>query len=179
MLSSCIYFPKIEKILNYNVHVGKDMTLEECKDLCVADMQGRLINNSSVTFRSFINIAGNYHSFPFTCPNIFHNRRTTNSGFGLQVLPTSLIHTNNRSNILPVLLNHKSTFQFTNNSFHFITDQLYIFPPAIHTANRIANKIVPLASKPIMQVHDNLSDHRDITLEPARDVHFGGWFVGV
>ena len=97
----------------------------------------------------------------FTCPNIFHNRRTPNSGFGLQVLPTSLIHTNKRSNILPVLLYHKSTFQFTNKSFHFITDQLYIFPPAIHTANRIANKIVPLASKPITQVHDNLSDHRD------------------
>ena len=77
---------------------------------------GRLINNSSITFRSFINIAGNYHSSrSFTCIYIyiysttqsvtkFHNRRTPNSGFGLQVLPTSLIHTNNLSNITLVLL---------------------------------------------------------------------------
>ena len=33
-----------------------------------------------------------------------------------------------------------------------------MFLPAIHTANRIANKIVPLASKPITQVPDNLLD---------------------
>ena len=102
--------------------------------------------------------------------NIVHNRRTPNSGFGVQVLPTSLIHTNNQSNILPVLLQHKYTLQFTNNSFHFNTESLYIIPPAIHTANRIANKIVPLASKPITQVPDNPSDPRDVTLQPACDV---------
>ena len=43
-----------------------------------------------------------------------------------------------------------------------------MFLPAIHTANRIANKIVPLASKPITQVPDNLSDPRDITFQPVR-----------
>ena len=118
--------------------------------------------NSSVTFRPFINIAGNYHSSPCThVPNIVHNLRTPHSGFG---------HTNNRSNILPILLPHKYTLQFTNNSFHSNTDSLYIIPPVIHTANRIANKIVPLASKPITQVPDNPSHPRDITLQPARDV---------
>ena len=95
---------------------------------------------------------------------------TLRTGFGLRVPPTSLIHTNNRSNILPILLQHKYTLQLTNNSFHSNTNSLYIIPPAIHTANRIANKIVPLASKPITQVPHNLSDTRDITLQPARDV---------
>ena len=141
-------------------------------DVCVVDIWGRSINNSSVTFRTCINIAGNYHSSP--CTNIVHNLRTLYSGFGLRVLPTSLIHTNNRSNILPILLQHKYTLQLTNNSFHSNTDSLYIIPPAIHTANRIANQIVPLASKPIPQVPDNLSDSPDITLQPARDLHFGG-----
>ena len=92
---------------------------------CAADIRGRLINNSSVTFRPFINIAGNYQSSPCThVPNIVHNLRTPHSGFGLRVLPTSLIHTNNLSNILPVLLQHKYTLQFTNNSFHFNTESL-------------------------------------------------------
>ena len=71
----------------------------------VADMRGRLINNSSVTFRSFINIAGNYHSICIhTYIYIVHNRGTPNSGFRVQVLLTSLIHTNNLSNIIQVLL---------------------------------------------------------------------------
>ena len=136
--------------------------------VCVGDIRGRSINNSSVTFRSFINIAGtitHHHSHMY---NLVHNRLTPNSG--VQVLPTSLINTNNQSNILPVLLQHKYTLQFTNNSFHFNTELLYIIPPAIHNANHIANKIVPLASKPITKVPDNPSDPRDITLQPARDV---------
>ena len=141
----------------------------------VADIRGRSTNNSSVTLGPFINIAGNYHSSPCTnVPNIVHNLRTLHSNFGLRVLPTSLIHTNKRSNILPILLQHKYTLQLTNNSFHSNTDSLYIIPPAIHTANRIANQSVPLASKPIPQVPDNLSDSPDITLQPARDLHFGG-----
>ena len=73
-----------------------------------------------------------------------------------------------------MLLQHKYTLQFTDNSFHSNTDSLYIISPAIHTANRIAIKIVPLASRPISQVPDNLSDSPDITLQPARDLHFGG-----
>ena len=128
----------------------------------VADIRGRTINNSSVTFRPFINIAGNYRSSP--CIHVPNSSQSPDSGFGLQVLPTSLIHTNNQSNILSVLLQHKFTLQFTNNSFHSNTESLYIIPPAIHTANRIANKIVHLASKPITQVPDNLSHPQDITL---------------
>ena len=72
-----------------------------------------------------------------------------------------------------LLLQHKYTLQFTNNLFHSNTDSLYIISPAIHTANHIAIKLVPLASKPFTQVPDNLSDSPDITLQPARDLHFG------
>ena len=146
--------------------VGIDVSKVEYT--CVADIRGRSINNSSTTFRPFINIAGDYHSSP--CIHVPNSSQSPDSGFKLRVLPTSLIHTNNQSNIFPVLLQHKYTLQFTNNSFHFNADPLCIIPPAIHTANRIANKIVPLASKPITQVPDNLSDPRDITLQPARDV---------
>ena len=146
--------------------VGIDVSKVEYT--CVADIRGRSINNSSVTLRPFINIAGDYHSSP--CIYVPNSSQSPDSGFRLRVLSTSLIHTNKQSNILLVLLQHKYTFQFTNNSFHFNADPLCIIPPAIHTANRIANKIVPLASKPITQVPDNLSDPRDITLQPARDV---------
>ena len=108
-----------------------------------------------------------YACIMYVCMYV-HNLRTPVSDS--RVLPTSLIHTNNQSNILSVLLQHKYTLQFTNNSFHFNADPPYIIPPPIHTANRIANTIVPLASKHITQVPDNLSDPRDITLQPARDV---------
>ena len=42
--------------------VGIDVSKVE--NTCVADIRGRSINNSSVTFRPFINIAGDYHSSP-------------------------------------------------------------------------------------------------------------------
>ena len=92
----------------------------------------------------------------------------SDSGSDLQILPTSPIHTNQLSNIIPVLLQHKSTSQFRYKSLHLNTDPLYMFPPAIHSTNRITNKIVPLASKPITQLPDNLSYHRDITPQPDR-----------
>ena len=126
--------------------VGIDVSKVEY--ICVADIRGRSINNSCVTFRPFINIAGDYHSSP--CIHVPNSSQSPESGFRLRVLSTSLIHTNKQSNILLVLLQHKYTLQFTNNSFHFNAD--------------------PLASKPITQVPDNLSDPRDITLQPARDV---------
>ena len=127
--------------------VGIDVSKVE--NTCVADIRGRSINNSSVTFRPFINIAGDYHSSH--CIHVPNSSQSPDSGFGLPSPSNLTYYTNNQSNILQVLLQHKYTLQFTNNSFHFNADPLYIIPPAIHTANRIGNTIVPLASKPITQ----------------------------
>ena len=115
--------------------VGIDVSKVEYT--CVADIRGISINNSSVTFRPFINIAGDYHSSP--CIHVPNSSQSPDSGFRLRVLSTSLIHTNKQSNIFPVLLQHKYTLQFTNNSFHFNADPPCIIPPAIHTANHTAN----------------------------------------
>ena len=52
-------------------------------------------------------------------------------------------------------------------------DQLYMFLSAIHTANRIANKIVPLASKPITQVRQSIRTPRHHASNRSA-THFGG-----
>ena len=80
--------------------VGIDVSKVEYT--CVADIRGRSINNSSATFRPFINIAGDYRSSP--CIHVPNSSQSPDSGFRLRVLSTSLIHTNKQSNIFPVLL---------------------------------------------------------------------------
>ena len=59
--------------------VGIDVSKVE--NTCVADIRGRSINNSSVTFRPFINIAGDYHSSP--CIHVPNSSQSPDSGFGL------------------------------------------------------------------------------------------------
>ena len=59
--------------------VGIDVSKVE--NTCVADIRGRSINNSSVTFRPFIDIAGDYHSSP--CIHVPNSSQSPDSGFGL------------------------------------------------------------------------------------------------
>ena len=108
-------------------------------------------------FRSFINNAGNcltsrpHRYSPFT--HIHYNAvnsifiriaglRTpaSDSGSGLRVLLTSLNHRSQLHNIIPSLLQHESTSQFTTESYNLVTDQKYIYSPAIHTTHRIDTK---------------------------------------
>ena len=91
-----------------------------------------------------------------------------------RVLLTSLNHTSQLYNIIPFLLQHESTSQFTTKSFNLVTDQEYIHSPAIHTSYlSYRHKIVPLASKPITPLPDLPTLSLDITPTGPRH-HFGG-----
>ena len=59
--------------------VGIDVSKVE--NTCVADIRGRSINNSSVTFIPFINIAGDYHSSP--CIHVPNSSQSPDCGFRL------------------------------------------------------------------------------------------------
>ena len=66
--------------------VGIDVSKVEYT--CVADIRGRSINNSSTTFRPFINIAGDYHSSP--CIHVPNSSQSPDSGFKLRVVQPHL-----------------------------------------------------------------------------------------
>ena len=113
-----------------------------------------------------------FHSHIYiTIQSVQYLSELPDSGSGLRVLLTSVNHTSKLSNIIIFLLQHEPTSQFTTKSSNLVTDQEYIYSPAIHTDNRI--QIVPLASKSITQLPDLPTLILDIT-PTGRRHHFGG-----
>ena len=106
--------------------------------------------------KSFINSAGNYHStfihIYIYCPQ--------SPGSELRLRTPS---PSNVTYLHKLSVPHKSRLIVTQNThlrFHINPSTL----TRIHTVNRIANKIVPLASKPITKVRQQSIRPRDITL---------------
>ena len=87
------------RILRCPLKTGFTVSMYLC-NVCVADVQGRITNNSSVRLdHSLTGHSSFIHIYTVSTQLVRYNRRTPNSGFGLQVLPKSLIHTNYLSRI--------------------------------------------------------------------------------